>query len=68
MHLSSDLIKDTLLLIEEEEKKALAPGGFKLGTSREWDRCPNHFATTTAVFELNLKRTHGFLSRGYAFF
>ena len=26
-----DLIKDTLPLIEEE-KKALAPGGFKLGT------------------------------------
>ena len=29
-----DLIKDILPLIEEEEKKTLAPGGFELGTSR----------------------------------
>ena len=46
-----DLIKDTLLLIEEdedEEKKALAPGGFELGTSRLQGRCSSHFATTTA--------------------
>ena len=31
--LLKDLIKDTLMLIEEE-KKALAPGGFELGAFR----------------------------------
>ena len=43
-----DLIKETLPLIEEGEKKALAPGGFELATSRLCGRCSNHFATTTA--------------------
>ena len=43
-----DLIKDTLPLIEEE-KKALAPGGFELGTSRLRDHPSNHYATTTAL-------------------
>ena len=45
------LIKDALPLIEEdeeEEKIALAPGGFELVTSRLRGRCSNHFAKTTA--------------------
>ena len=41
-----DLIKDTLPLIEDEEKKALATDGFELGTSRLVDRRSYHFATT----------------------
>ena len=32
----------------EEEKKALAPGGFKLGTYRLLEHISNHLATTTA--------------------
>ena len=32
--LLKDLIKDTRTSMEEEEKKALAPGGFELGASR----------------------------------
>ena len=43
-----DLIKDTLLSMEEE-KKALGPGGLKLGTTRLRDRHSNHFATITAL-------------------
>ena len=40
--LSRDLIKDTLpKLVAEEVKKALTPGGFKLGTSRLRDRHSN---------------------------
>ena len=35
-------------MIEEEEKKALAPGGLDLGTSRLRGYRSNHFATTTA--------------------
>ena len=38
---------DVLPLIEED-KIALAPGGFELGTSRLRERRSNHFATTTA--------------------
>ena len=48
-----DLIKDVLPLIGEE-KKALAPGGVKLGTFRLRPRCCNHFATTTAQLEIVL--------------
>ena len=33
----------------EEEKKALAPGGFKLGTSRSPDHWFYPFATATAL-------------------
>ena len=40
-----DLVNDTLLLVEEGEKKALVPRGFELGTSRLQDR---HFTNTTA--------------------
>ena len=43
-----DLIKDTRLLIEEGEEKALVPSGFKPGTSRLQDHRFNHFATTNA--------------------
>ena len=43
-----DLIKDILPLIEEEEKKAQARGGFEHGTTRLQGRRSNHFATTTA--------------------
>ena len=50
-----DLIKDALQLMEEEEeKKALAPGGFKLGTSRLRGHHSNHFATTTALANTSL--------------
>ena len=41
-----DLIKDNLPLIEEE-KKALATGGFELRPSRIRGRHSNHFATNT---------------------
>ena len=44
-----ELIKDTLLFIEVEEKKALAPGGFELGISRLRDHRYNHFANTTTL-------------------
>ena len=40
-----DLIKDTQPLIEEIGK-ALAPGGFELGTSRLRNRRYNQFTTT----------------------
>ena len=43
-----DLIKDSLLSMEEE-KKDLTPGGFKLRTSRLRDRHSNHFTTNTAL-------------------
>ena len=42
-------------MVEEEEKKSLAPGGFELGTSRLRDRCSNHFATTIAHSEVYLE-------------
>ena len=52
-----DLIKDALQLMEEEEeKKALAPGGFKLGTSRLGDHRSNHFATATLKVKTGLTR------------
>ena len=38
-----------ILLLIEEEEKALAPGGFEPGTSRCRDCRSNHFATTTAT-------------------
>ena len=44
-----ELIKDTLLFIEVEEKKALAPGGFELRISRLREHRYNHFANTTAL-------------------
>ena len=34
-------------MLQEEEKKALAPGGFKHGTSRLRDSHSNRFATNT---------------------
>ena len=49
-----DLIKDTLPLMEEEENKAQALGGFELGTSRLQGRRSNHFGTITAR-EKNLR-------------
>ena len=50
-----DLIMDTLSLIEEN-KKALAPGGFELVTSRLRECCSYHFATTTAsVYKMSLR-------------
>ena len=41
----------------EEEKKALAPGGFELGTTGLRDRRSSHFATTT------IQTKQGILSR-----
>ena len=38
----------------DRRKKALAPGGFKLGTSRLRGRRSNHFATTTAHLQGHL--------------
>ena len=48
-----ELIKDTLPLIEEE-KKALAPGGFKLSTFRLRDRRSNRYPTTTALIRIRV--------------
>ena len=47
-----DLKKDSLPLIGEE-KKALAPDGFELGTFGLRDHCSNHFAITTPPIFLN---------------
>ena len=43
-----ELIKDALLLLEED-KKALMPDGFELRTARSRDHRSNHFTTTTAL-------------------
>ena len=49
-----DMIKDTLPLIEEEEKKALAPCGFDPGTFRLQNCRSNHFVNTTAKQDIDL--------------